>query len=94
MTGGAEFDWDEANIRHIARHQVTPEEAEQTIQNNPLDLGVETVNGEERFLNLGITSRGRLLVIATTMRGVKIRVVTAYAAGRQLTILYLKETGF
>lgn len=68
MTGGVEFDWDEANISHIARHEVTPEEAEQAILNNALDLDAETVNGEERFLSIGITNRGRLLVIATTMR--------------------------
>jgi hypothetical protein len=50
VTGGAEFDWDEANIRRIARHQVTPDEAEQAILNNPLDLGPETVNGQERLM--------------------------------------------
>ena len=26
-----EFDWDEANIGHVARHRVLPEEAEQVI---------------------------------------------------------------
>ena len=26
-----EFDWDEANIGHLARHSVLPEEAEQVI---------------------------------------------------------------
>ncbi len=29
-----EFDWDEANIGHLARHSVLPEEAEQFIRND------------------------------------------------------------
>ena len=34
----AQFDWDAANIEHLATHKVSPEEAEQVIENNPLDL--------------------------------------------------------
>ena len=37
-----EFDWDEANIGHVALHSVLPEEAEQVILNDPVDLGEET----------------------------------------------------
>ena len=36
-----EFDWDEANIGHVARHSVLPEEVEQVILNAPVDLGME-----------------------------------------------------
>jgi|HubBroStandDraft_1064217.scaffolds.fasta_scaffold239164_2 hypothetical protein len=50
-----EFDWDEANIGHVARHSVLPEEAEKVILNDPVDLGMEIVEGEERYLNLGAT---------------------------------------
>jgi uncharacterized DUF497 family protein len=88
-----EFDWDEGNIGHIARHEVIPEEAEQAIRNGPLDLGAQTVDGEDRFLSLGLTNLGRLLVVATTMWEVKVRVVTAYGAGRKLALLYAKEKG-
>ena len=28
---GVKFDWDAANVRHIARHGITPEEAEEAI---------------------------------------------------------------
>jgi len=88
-----EFDWDEGNIGHIARHEVTPTEAEQAIRNDPLDLGGETVDGEERFLSLGLTGSGRLLVVVTTMRGRRTRVVTAYGAGRRLALLFAREKG-
>lgn len=53
-----EFDWDEGNMGHLARHSVLPEEAEQVILNNPVDLGLEIVEREERYLNLGATLRG------------------------------------
>jgi len=53
-----EFDWDEANIGHLARHSVLPEEAEQVILNDPVDLGMEIVEGEERYLSLGATVQG------------------------------------
>jgi hypothetical protein len=56
-----EFDWDEANISHLARHSVLPEEAEQVILNDPVDVGMAIVEGEERCLNLGATVQGRVL---------------------------------
>ena len=61
MSPRIEFDWDKANIGHVARHSVLPEEAEQVILNNPVDLGMEIVKGEERYLNLGATLQGRIL---------------------------------
>ena len=56
-----EFDWDEANIGHVARHSVLPKEAEQVILNDPVDVGMEIVEGEERYLNLGATVHGRAI---------------------------------
>ena len=41
-----EFDWDEANTGHVARHNVQPVEAEEVILNDPVDLGMEMVGGE------------------------------------------------
>jgi hypothetical protein len=32
------FDWDDANILHVAEHDVTPEEAEEVILRDPLDI--------------------------------------------------------
>jgi len=37
---------------------VTPDEAEQVILRDPVDLGIQIVEGEERYLNLGSTQRG------------------------------------
>jgi hypothetical protein len=42
------FDWNEANLNHIAEHEVTPEEAEEVLLGEPPDVGFDADNGEER----------------------------------------------
>jgi uncharacterized protein len=76
------FDWDDANRAHIAEHGVAPEEAEQVIQNRPVDLGSELRSGEERIAQIGETDSGRILIIITTMCGERIRVVTGWSANK------------
>jgi uncharacterized DUF497 family protein len=71
------FDWSESNIAHIARHNVAPHEAEEVILNDPIDLSFEMRNGEERTEQIGETKAGRILRVVTTLRGNKVRVVTA-----------------
>ena len=88
-----EFDWDEANIDHAARHNVQPDEAEQVILNDPLDVGMEIVEGEERYLNLGVTFQGRVLLVVTTWRDNRIRVVTAFEPIKRLIKFYYQERG-
>ncbi|HZL26923.1 MAG TPA: BrnT family toxin [Acidobacteriaceae bacterium] len=75
-----EFDWDEENVRHLARHGVTISEAEYALENPTLELDYQIVNEEERFVEVGATARGRVLELVTTFRGWKTRVVTAYDA--------------
>jgi uncharacterized DUF497 family protein len=88
-----EFDWDEANLAHLARHSVTPEEAEQVMLSDPLDLGMELVENEERYLNLGSTRRGRVLLAITSWRGNRVRVVTAFDPIKRLVRFYYQEKG-
>lgn len=75
-----EFDWDAENTRHLAAHRVTAPEFESLIQNSPLDLEYKVVDGEERYRSLGLTDSGRLLVAIWTIRGGKVRAVTAFPA--------------
>ena len=86
-----EFDWDEANISHLARHKVLPTEAEQVILNDPIDLGMEIAKGEERCLSLGPTAHGRILLVVTTWREERVRVVTAFDPIKRLIQLYYRE---
>ncbi len=87
------FDWDDANRNHIALHQVTPQEAEQVIVNNPIDLSYEIIHGEERFGQMGETNNGRVLEIFTTFRKSKIRVVTCFRPTKARALQYFERRG-
>jgi uncharacterized protein len=85
------FVWDAANIAHIARHKISQKEAEQVIQNDPLDLERQICNGEERFVHLGETLAGRVLFVIVTERGDELRVVTAFPADKKSRKFYFAE---
>ena len=70
-----ELDWDEANVRHFARHKITPEEVEEFFANDLTFFDYDIVRGEERWTAVGGTKEMRVLVIAFTMRGRRIRPV-------------------
>jgi uncharacterized DUF497 family protein len=79
-----QFDWDNENIRYLARHHISPVEAEQVLRNRPRDLEAELRNGEERVPHVGETDAGRILIVVSTMRGKKVRIVTAWPAKERL----------
>lgn len=87
------FVWNAGNTDHIARHNISPEEAEQVVENDPFDIVRYLRNGEERLNQVGETDAGRVLVVVTTQRGELTRVVTAHPADRDMRALYaqLKE---
>jgi hypothetical protein len=87
------FDWDEGNVAHIARYGVAPDEVEQVFVNEALDLGFELVNGEERWTSIGHTAALRVLVIVWTMRGERVRTVTAFEAGKRAAEEYVGGKG-
>ena len=73
-----EFDWDEANIKHIARHRVSPDEAEEVLLSDPVEIDYQVADEEERFVAVGLTRTGRFLTLVWTWRGEAIRIVTAF----------------
>lgn len=87
------YQWDSGNIAHLAKHDVTPDEAEQVISNHPLDLNRQIRTNEKRLVQLGETDSRRVLVVITTMRESLIRVVTAYPAGKRLRTFYKTQKG-
>lgn len=85
------FDWDDANILHLAEHDVTPEEAEEAFLISPMEMGYDKSDlGEDRWSYLAETLAGRVLQVVITTRGEKIRVVTAFEPIRRLKDLYLR----
>ncbi|HTV57165.1 MAG TPA: BrnT family toxin [Terriglobia bacterium] len=61
MDAGYEFEWDPINVRHIARHSVSPEEFEEAMRGGPFYLEVKDEGGEERYQALGHTKGLRVL---------------------------------
>jgi hypothetical protein len=85
------FDWDDANVTHIAEHDVAPEEAEEVILGDPLDVEFDIVDGEERWSYVGETEDCRFLWATITLRGKRMRVVTAFEPEKYWRVFYFKE---
>ena len=71
-----DFEWDEQNITHVARHNLEPEEIEEAF------CGVyKLLEAEDRFLLFGQTDAGRYVLVVfaikDTAEGEVIRVITA-----------------
>jgi uncharacterized DUF497 family protein len=75
------FDWDRNNLRKIRAHRIKREEVEQALQNDPIPIYEQYVEGEQRFVYYGESDAGRLLAVIATERGEAIRIVTAYDLG-------------
>lgn len=78
------FDWDQNNTKHIARHGLTPAEAEEVIGGRPIVLEAQFRNGERRVLCAGPTRNGRAIAVVYTVRAGRVRVVTAFPAKRDM----------
>ncbi|MGH3090212.1 MAG: BrnT family toxin [Rubrobacteraceae bacterium] len=68
----------EGNEGHIARHGIEVFEVEEALE-DPGWFGVQAydVPGESRRAMVGATSAGRILFVVYTMRGDKVRPITA-----------------
>ena len=78
-----EFEWDpEKAERNLSRHRVAFTEA-MTVFGDPLEVTIaDLMRSEEefRFLSLGRSEAGRLLVVAYTERERRIRIISARVA--------------
>ena len=83
MSSEPGFDWDEDNIKHLARHHVTPQEFEEAILNDPMLFDYDNVDGEDRWTGLGSTHSLRVLVVCFTTREGRFRAVTAFTASNK-----------
>ena len=73
------FEWDSGNeTKNATKHRVSCAEAEQVFAGMPLVLKDEKHSGREsRWHALGETEDGRLLMASFTIRGSKLRVISA-----------------
>lgn len=87
LSCGHEFDWDEANTGHLARHEVTRGEFEEAFRHPRLEEQF-SAGGEHRVWALGQTDAGRYLTLVYTLREGKIRAVTAHTTKRRYRRVY------
>lgn len=78
-----ELEWDADKARaNAAKHRVTFEKAA-TVFTDPLELTIPDPNHsieEDRYVSVGTSAAGRLLVVGYTERGSKIRMIFARRA--------------
>ncbi len=72
------FEWDEANVAHLAAHDVRPDEAEEALL-DPRRVGTSAYQAasERRWAIIGATEARRVLLVVLTRRGRRVRVITA-----------------
>jgi uncharacterized DUF497 family protein len=80
------FEWDDNKARiNLAKHRISFEEAS-TVFGDPLSLTIadpEHSEVEERFIIIGQSHQGKLLVVVHTERGDNIRIISARRATRR-----------
>lgn len=85
------FEWDEGNIKkNWEKHRVSHIECEETFFNSPLIVKQDESHStsEDRYFVLGRTDTDRLLFIVFTMRGHKIRIISARDMNRKERKVY------
>ncbi len=77
------FEWDEVKAReNVKRHKVPFEEGK-TIFSDPLLLtypDIDSSDSEERYINIGLSAKDRVLVLIHTERQGRIRIISCRKA--------------
>jgi len=72
------FEWDEdKSRRNLGKHDVAFEEAK-TVFNDPFAITIadpDHSDDEDRYIDIGLSSKGRVLVVWYTERGDNIRII-------------------
>lgn len=87
------FDWDDGNAdKNWRRHRVTQAEYEQVLLGRPLVVTADARHSlaEPRHIALGRTAAGQLLMVAFTIRGQRLRVISARPMSRREKVIYGK----
>jgi len=88
-----ELDWDEANIRHLARHKISRREVEELFAGEPILIDHQAADREDRWSVVGATKALRVLVLVFTVRDQRFRPITGWNADRRTREEYFKNRG-
>ncbi len=85
----SELIWDEWNVKHIKKHQVSREEAEQVYKSKTIKRQTYL----NRILILGKTKKGRLLtIVVSSERQKQLYIVTARDMSRKERRYYYEQS--
>ena len=88
------FEWDEEKaVKNLKNHRISFEEAK-TVFNDPLSITVADPDhsiDEDRYIDIGMSSQGRLLVVVYTERGQNIRLISSRKATKREQRAYEQE---
>ena len=88
------FEWNAVKAKgNLEKHKVSFEEAS-TIFGDPLSMTVSDSShstDEHRFVTIGESNQGRLLVVVHTDRNERIRIISARAASKREKRQYLED---
>jgi hypothetical protein len=77
------FEWDQEKAKNnLKKHKVSFEEG-RTVFNDPLSITIADLEhslDEERYIDIGISAKGQLLVIVYTERDSTIRIISCRTA--------------
>ena len=93
--GLKDFIWDKGNIdKNWVKHRVSDTECEEVFfdENKVVSRDILHSQKEKRFIALGKTKKERLVFVAFTARGEKIRVISARDVNKKEKRLYEKTT--
>lgn len=85
------FEWDEGNIKkNWEKHRVSHIECEEIFFNSPIIVRGDASHStsEDRYFVLGKTDTDRLLFVVFTVRGTKIRIISARNMNRKERRVY------
>ena len=79
-----EFEWDEGKAQlNLRKHRVDFADAATMFDDNRAVTVGDDDPEEERYVTIGMDALGRVLVVAYTMRGERIRIISARLAARR-----------
>ena len=91
---GLQFEWDDHKAQaNIAKHKVSFDEA-RTVLSDPLEMTMydpDHSESEDRYISMGLSEQGRLLVVSYTERRDRIRIISARVANKRERKQYEKE---
>ena len=85
MDSVAGFDWDDNNVAKVAARGFTAADVERAFLNGRGTYfpDQDHSGGEERFWLIGVTDDGRHVTVPFTVRGVRVRPITAWTTARK-----------